>query len=374
MPVTIDRVTCYDVKVPLRRPLADAVYYRTHWHIPVVEVRTSDGLVGTGYSGVWAGEELILDAITHYLAEVVIGQDPSQIGSLWRAMYWSPLHWVGRAGVAHMALGMIDTALWDIAAQRAGLPLWKLLGGSHATIDTYNTDGGWLNFSLDELLADMTAMVDAGWARVKMKVGASPESDLERVRAVRAALPSDVELMVDVNQRWDRRCALRMLHPLNELGIGWVEEPLHPDDIAGHAALTNQAVMPIALGENIYSQEHFAAFFAAHAVDIVQVDVTRVGGVTEWLRIAHLAQGLGLPVIPHAGDMMQVHQHLVGGAGSELPRLIEYLPWGLEVFAEPVQVNRGLLTLPQSPGASSRIDPVARARWASSVCEVGGSA
>jgi L-alanine-DL-glutamate epimerase-like enolase superfamily enzyme len=161
------------------------LYRRTHWHIPVVEVTTQDGLVGTGYSGVWAGEDLLCDTVDRYIAPRITGADSSRIGELWSRTYWSDLHWVGRAGVAHMALGMVDTALWDLAAQRAETPLWRLLGGRHSTLPTYNTDGGWLNFSPDELIDDMSSMADAGWSWLKMKVGLPDLSaDLDRVAKV----------------------------------------------------------------------------------------------------------------------------------------------------------------------------------------------
>ncbi len=360
----IEKIDAYVLRVPLRRQIADAIYVRTHWQIPVVEVRTADGLVGTGYSGVWAGEDLIVDTIDRYLAPAVVGRDAGEIGRLWHELYWSDLHWVGRAGVAHMALGMLDTALWDLAAQRAGEPLWRLLGGTHARLSTYNTDGGWLNFAIPELIEDMGAMVDAGWSRVKMKIGGpDPRVDLQRVRAVRDALPDSVTLMVDVNQKWDLITARRFAPALADLGVAWLEEPLHPDDIAGHAALAATGAVPVALGENLYSTEAFAAFLQADAVDIVQVDVTRVAGVTEWLRIAHAAQAAGRWVVPHAGDMMQVHQHLVGGVGAAKPAMIEYLPWGLEVFEHPVQLRGSDVVLPDRPGASTAVSAEAIKRW-----------
>jgi L-alanine-DL-glutamate epimerase-like enolase superfamily enzyme len=364
-PVTsiVERVDTYLLNVPLRRQLADALYVRTHWKIPVVEIRTSDGLVGTGYSGVWDGGDLLLAAIDRYLAPQLIGRDPSSIGELWRELYWSPLHWVGRAGVTHMAQGMIDTALWDLAALRAELPLWKLLGGTYAQLDTYNTDGGWLNFTVDELIGDMLGMVEAGWRSVKMKVGGpDPRVDLERVRAVRASLPDDVELMVDVNQHWDLVTARRYAPPLADLRVGWLEEPLHPDDVVGHALLAKSSPLPIALGENIYSAEAFAGFLHADAVDIVQVDVTRVGGVTEWLRIAQAAVAASRWVVPHAGDMMQVHQHLAAAVGHAGAPMIEYLPWGLEVFETPVRLAGSRIDLPTGPGASTAITKAARKR------------
>ena len=360
----IESFTTYVLKVPLRRPIADSLYYRTHWHIPVVEVRCSDGLVGTGYSGLWAGENQLLSVINEYIEPMAVGKDPSLIGKLWDEVYWSSLHWVGRGGIAHMAQGMVDIALWDLAAKRAGVPLWRLLGGRQTSLKTYNTDGGWLNFTVDELINDTTEMVGQGWNWVKVKVGGpSFKEDIRRVAAVRNALPENVQLSVDVNQKWDVVTARRVLPALADLDIAWIEEPLHPDDVPGHAELVGLTKVPVALGESIYSAEAFQAFFDANAVDIVQVDVTRVAGITEWLRIANAAQAKGKWVFPHAGDMMQIHQHLVAGVGSSKPGMIEYLPWGLEVFEEPVTLSGSDLVLPETPGASSSIAPEARKAW-----------
>lgn len=362
----IERVETFVLHVPLRRAITDALYSRTHWHIPVVEVSTSDGLTGTGYSGVWAGEDLICDTVDRYLTPMLVGHDATAIGELWRKLYWSPLHWVGRAGVTHMGLGMVDMALWDLAAQRADLPLWRLLGGTHRELDTYNTDGGWLNLPCKQLISDAQAIVEAGWRRIKLKVGSGDlATDVQRVEQVRNALPDHVVITVDANQAWDRITAREAVRLLAELAVAWIEEPLHPDDIDGHAELRRHGPVPIALGENVYSLQAFAAFLAADAVDVVQVDVTRVAGVSEWLRVAHMAQGHGRWVVPHAGDMMQVHQHLVAGVGADTPALIEYLPWGQEAFREPVQVMNGRLVLPETPGASSAIAPEARRRWGS---------
>jgi L-alanine-DL-glutamate epimerase-like enolase superfamily enzyme len=361
----IESLDCYVLHVPLAKPVADSIYkHRTHWQVPVVEVHTSDGLVGTGYSGLWTAAELFVEAIETLVAPVVVGQDARDIHRLWSEVYWSPLHWVGRAGIAHMAQGMVDTALWDLAAQRAGVPLWRLLGGRHPTLGTYNTDGGWLNFTEEELVADIEAIVAAGWTTVKMKVGGPDlDVDLRRVRRVREAIGDSVVLMVDVNQRWDLITARRALPALAELDVRWLEEPLHPDDIEGHAALARTSQVPIALGEHVYNLEHFAAFLRADAVDIVQVDATRVAGVSEWLRVAQLAQGLGRWVCPHAGDMCQLHQHLVAGVGADTPAMIEYIPWAREIFAEPIEIRDGVCYLPDLPGASTAIRPEMRERF-----------
>jgi L-alanine-DL-glutamate epimerase-like enolase superfamily enzyme len=361
---TIQKVHTYSLHVPLRRTLADALYTRTHWHIPVVEITTKDGLVGTGYSGVWAGDDIILKTIDRYISDAISGRDSTRVAQLWDEVYWSPLHWVGRGGVAHMALGMVDMALWDLAAQRAELPLWKLLGGRHDRLETYNTDGGWLNFTMDELLEDTSRMVNAGWSRVKMKIGGpDPRLDLERVAQLRSSLPPSVTIMVDVNQSWDLYTAMRFAPRLAELDIAWLEEPLHPDDVGGHATLASAGHLPLALGENIYAREQFQAFLDSNAVDVVQVDVTRVAGITEWLRIAHAAQARSRSVVPHAGDMMQVHQHLVAGVADGRTPLIEFLGWGLEVFDQPIDLRGSEIVLPTVPGASSAIGVEARKRW-----------
>jgi L-alanine-DL-glutamate epimerase-like enolase superfamily enzyme len=207
-------------------------------------------------------------------------------------------------------------------------------------------------------------MVEGGWKSVKMKVGGPDrKADMERVRQVRAALPDDATLLVDVNQKWDLFTARHSAEDLAEIGVGWIEEPLHPDDVVGHAALCAKCTVPIALGENLYSAEAFANFIALEAVDIVQVDVTRVAGISEWLRVSAAAQAASRSVIPHAGDMMQVHQHLAAGVGQARVPMIEYLPWGLEVFEDPVQMSGSTITVPSTPGASTAVSKEARRRW-----------
>ncbi len=357
----IVRIETYALAVPLEHPPADAHAFLTHWTIPVVEVETREGLIGTGISGIHAGAELLCAAVTDYLGPTILGRASSEVRALWQRMYWSPLHWVGRAGVTQMALAMVDIALWDLAARRAGLPLWRYLGGHHPRLNAYNTDGGWLNRSRAELVDDMVALVEAGWTRVKMKVG-KPDwrEDVARIRAVRDAIGPDIALMCDVNKRWDLETALRMAPYLEEAEVGWLEEPLHPDDVRGHRVLQHRTRVPIALGESLYSHHAFTQFIDAGAVRIVQPDVTRLGGVTEFLQVQAAALAAGLWVVPHAGDMMQVHQHLVAAAFAEAPTLLEYIPWTLAAYEEPCIADPPYVHAPTAPGASTRI--AARAR------------
>lgn len=357
-------IETYALAVPLARPIADATAAMTHWTVPVVEIRTADGLVGTGISGVHCGPELLTGVIDDYYAGALLGTSSQDVLGTWKRLYWLPTHWLGRAGIVHMALAMVDIALWDLAAQRAGVPLWRLLGGTSDPIEAYNTDGGWLNFSEPDLVRDLRTLVDQGWRRVKMKVGKGDwREDAGRVRAVRRAIGDEVTLMCDANQRWDLATANRILPVLEEARMDWVEEPLHPDDLDGHARLQRTTSLDIAAGESIYSYQQFSGFIAADAIRVVQVDATRVGGVTEWLQVASHAAARGLRVAPHAGDMMQLHQHLVGTVLSEAPALIEFIPWTQEAFVERSVVRDGFVERPQAAGASTAIAPGARARW-----------
>lgn len=360
----ITSVQTYSLAVPLRSSIADSTAQLRAWVVPVVEIRTRDGLVGTGISGVHTAPELLCDVINNYYAPALVGAASDDISGTWKRLYWLPTHWVGRAGPVHMALGMVDIALWDLAAQRAGIPLWRLLGGSGEAIETYNTDGGWLNLEPEEVIRDLNSLIDQGWRRVKVKVG-KPDwrEDVHRLRRIRKAIGSEVIWMCDANQRWDLATATRLLPVLTEVGMDWIEEPLHADDVEGHKRLQQMSSVDIAAGESLYTYHAFANMIATDAMRVAQPDVTRVGGVTEWLQIANHAAGRGLRITPHAGDMMQVHQHLAGVVLSETPALLEFIPWTQEAFAERSVVRDGYLERPQSPGASTAIALDARQKW-----------
>lgn len=360
----ITSVRTYALAVPLAQTLADSTASLKAWTVPVVEIRTADGRVGTGISGVHCGPELLCQVVDRYYTPALIGASSEDILGTWKRLYWLPTHWIGRAGVVHMALSMVDIALWDLAAQRAGVPLWRLLGGSADPIETYNTDGGWLNLSVAEVVRDLGSLIDRGWRRVKIKVGkADWREDAARVRAVRKAVGSDITVMADANQRWDLSTAHRMLPILAEAELDWIEEPVHADDLGAHQRLQAVGTVDVAAGESLYSYQAFAGLMAADAVRVVQPDVTRLAGVTEWLQVAHQAAGHSLRLVPHAGDMMQVHQHLAGVVLTESPALLEFIPWTQDVFEHRSVVNEGFAERPQSPGASTAVIKQARAKW-----------
>lgn len=360
----ITRVESFIVRTPIQRDIGDSTHHFHVWSTPGCWITTDAGIVGTGYTGLEGhGEELIQLVIDRYYGPHLMGRDPFEVKRLWEELQWGPLHWVGRAGVTQMAQAAVDIALWDIMAQAAGVPLWKLLGGDKPeVIRTYNTDGGWLNWTTEELVADTRRFVEQGWPGVKIKVGKpDPWEDYRRVKAVREAIGDGIMLMADVNMVWDTHTACTWGKRLEEFQLFWLEEPLHPDDVAGHARLARELVTPIALGENLYHRFSFRDYIAAGAVAFVQADVTRVGGITEWLRIANLAASYNLPVVPHVGDMMQIHQHLV--AATPNAPMLEYIPWVLDLFEDPVRVENGHIRVPQEPGASTRMRKDSLEKW-----------
>jgi L-alanine-DL-glutamate epimerase-like enolase superfamily enzyme len=362
----VEKVTTYAlaVPIPLEVPPADSHASATHWVVPVVEIETKDGLVGTGISGIHTGADLVVRAIDEYFAKELIGTPVADIREVWQRLYWSPLQWIGRAGATHIALSMIDIAVWDLAARRASLPLWRYLGGAHAEVDAYNTDAGWLNRTVEELRAGIGAAREEGFEAFKIKVG-KPEwrEDVERVKAVRAFLGDGMDLMCDANKRWDLQTAMRVLPHLEEADIAFIEEPLHPDDVRGHQLLQARTRIPIALGESLYSRHQFSQFIQGDGCRVVQPDVTRIG-ITEYLEVAAEARAAGLAVVPHAGDMGQVHQHVAAASLERHGAVMEYLPWTAAAFEDPCTVRKGKVIVARGVGASTRVRAEARSAWA----------
>jgi len=364
----ITRLEPFILHVPVtNQRIADSASQITDWGAVGTILHTDTEIRGYGYTGTLAHiatDRLIRRCIGEAFGELLVGEDPLSVRQLWMKLYHAPaIRWLGRAGIVQMALSAVDIALWDIKAKAAGMPLWKLLGGSETKrIEAYNTDGGWLNFSEQLLVECAKRAVDEGFTGIKLKVGSpDPHDDLDRIRAVRQAIPPRTRLMVDANGRWDLPTAIRFGRRFTDYDVYWLEEPLWFDDVRGHAALARAIQTPIALGESLYSPDAFAQFLDAGAVHFVQPDVTRVGGVTPWLQVADLAHAYRLPIVPHAGDMMQVHVHLA--FADRTCTLVEYIPWLRVCFDEPATVEDGAFKLPQAPGAGTTIRPERMVRF-----------
>jgi len=356
--------------MPLNRDsIADSTHSITHWGVVGVRLRTADGLEGFGFTGTHAhlaSDRLITACIGHCYAPLLAAEDASQGRRLWLKLARHPaLQWVGRAGITQLALAAVDVALWDLRAKAAGVPLWHLLGGPvRERLPAYNTDVGWLSFSAEALVAGCRrAVEEEGFRGIKVKVGHDrPIDDLVRLEAVRRAIGPDVSLAIDGNGKWDLPTCQRFCAQAEALDVHWFEEPLWYDDVASHAALARSTSIPIALGEQLYTVDAFEAFMAAGAVHYVQPDVTRLGGITEFLQVADAAHARRLPVAAHAGDMSQVHVHL--SYAHPATTVLEYIPWIKDQFVEPIRVVDGCFARPQLPGAGMTPTADALARFA----------
>jgi len=353
--------------------IADSRHQLSHWGAPGVRIHTDTGLVGTGYTGTHAhlpSDRMITSCIEAAYGPLLLGRDPRSVQALWTTLQrHPPLQWVGRAGITHLAHAAVDVALWDLKAQAAGEPLWRLLGGSdEARLEAYDTDGGWLDRSDEQLVAETEARLAQGYRAVKLKVGSrderggfDPARDLRRVALVRQALPEGARLMVDANGGWDLATALEAGRELAAFDVTWLEEPIWYDDLPGHARLARALATPIALGEQLYTLDAFRDFIAAGAVHYVQADAVRLAGVSEWWRVAELAHAHHLPVVPHIGDMMQVHLQLA--LAHPACTLLEHIPWMRDCFEEPATVAEGRFVVPERPGAGTALRDDALERY-----------
>ena len=342
--------------------ISDSTHSITHWGVVGTRIVTSDGIVGYGFTGTHAhlaSDRLITSCISDCYAPLLIGEDSSDHARLWTKLARYPsLQWVGRAGITQLALAAVDVALWDIAAKRAEVPLWKLLGGARTdALEGYNTDIGWLSIPLDKLVSGSRNAVEVdGFTRLKLKVGHdNPSVDLRRLEAVRKAVGDDVRIAIDGNGKWDLPTCLRFCRGAEALDIYWFEEPLWYDDVRSHATLARSTSIPVALGEQLYTLDAFRSFVDAGAVAYVQPDVTRLGGITEYIQVADLALAHRLPVCPHAGEMSQVHVHLAYWHPAST--ILEYIPWIKDHFEEPIHVEGGVYRRPEQPGAGTTLLP-----------------
>ena len=257
--------------------------------------------------------------------------------------------------LTHLALSAVDIALWDLKAKHAGQPLWQLLGGSGEPLEAYNTDGGWLNWSVTQPVDDCRRLVKRkAIAASRSRSAVRTRWTISRASSCAHAIGPRAKLMVRANGRFDLPAAIRLGRHLGEY---WrcldFEEPIWYDDIPGHARLAASIDTPIALGEQLYRLDHFRDFIGAGAVHFVQPDAVRLAGVTEWWQVADLALAHRLPVAAHIGDMAQVHVHL--SMAHTACRLLEYIPWMRPCFEEPATVKDGYFALPQTPGASTTL-------------------
>jgi L-alanine-DL-glutamate epimerase-like enolase superfamily enzyme len=249
--------------------------------------------------------------------------------------------------ITSLALAAIDTALWDLRCRRAGEPLWRMAGGYRSRVPVYDTEGGWLHHPVEELVEGALAAQRAGWRGVKLKVG-KPQlhEDVDRLSAVREAVGPALDIMVDANQSMTAAEAIRRAAAFEPLRLAWFEEPLPADDVAGHRRLAAATTIPVAVGESLYSVAQFREYLAAGAASIVQVDVARIGGITPWLKVAHLAEAFNVTVCPHF--LMELHVSLAAAIPNGA--YVEHIPQLRAITSSELRIDDGFAVAPDTPG------------------------
>jgi L-alanine-DL-glutamate epimerase-like enolase superfamily enzyme len=359
------------LRLPLARPITppsdDPRAARLdHIFMLIVYLDTDAGHRGLGFAYALQGGGRALKAIADDdLAPLVTGEDPLDHERLAAKAHWR-LQSVGRRGLVMQAYSAVDLALWDIKGKAAGMPLYKLLGGAREAAPVYGADTGWLWMSPEEIVAASRPYLDQGMMGIKLKVGANPEEDADRVARIREALGEDIWLGVDANQRYDYSTALAMGRFFEEeIGADWFEEPISCEDVEGHVRLAEKLEVPIALGETLFGRDEFKSYLSRSAVDVLQPDVTRVGGITEWLKVATLAEFHHRPLAPHL--LPEVSVHLACGLPGV--RMVEYMPWLYPAFVEPPAIVDGQMVPPKRPGLGLELSSDAVEKY----CVEGGS-
>ena len=353
--MTIQSVQADRFSIPLPETLSDSTHGEmSHFELVCVRIRDDDGVEGLGYTyTVGAGANAIVSLIRDDMTPLLLGADAARIEELWQRMWWH-LHYAGRGGPTSFAISAIDIALWDLKAKRAGLPLWQLLGGHDPEVAAY-AGGIDLFFPLEKLLAQTQSNLDKGFHAIKMKVGRDNLSeDLARVAAMRDFLGADFPLMVDANMRWRVDQAIRAAQALAEYRLVWLEEPTIPDDPQGHVRIAREGGLPIAAGENLHTLYEFRNLINTGGVDFPEPDVSNCGGITVWMKVAHLAEANNLPVTSHG--VHDLHVHLLAAVPNK--SYLEVHGFGLERFiANPMVLNdTGHAVAPNRPGHGVEFD------------------
>jgi L-alanine-DL-glutamate epimerase-like enolase superfamily enzyme len=335
-------------QIPVHREMHDAIRHFSKMDVVFAHVQTDEGISGAGftYSIIPHGGGEIRSVVNHSIDGLVRGMDPLEHERVWQQM-WRKMDWVGRGGIAVLAVAAVDIALWDLKSRVSGMPLYRLLGGYRDCVPVYNTDGGWLNHTLDELVAETRQIVAHGFRGTKIKVGKDdPAEDTERIAAVRQILGPHRTLMVDANERFTHPEAIRRARMWEPYNLFWFEEPLPAEDVGGHTKVKAHTSIPIALGESLFNRQQFREYICSDGVSIVQPDACRCGGITEWLKIAHMADCHTMQVSPHF--VMELHLPLVAAIPNGL--FVEYIPSLDAVLESPLPLTDGCFHPSDEPG------------------------
>ena len=324
--------------------------------IVALRLRTDSGIEGIGVT-LYGRMNRTLHTAVEELAALTVGEDPMRIEAIVAKLRANSGD-AGPGGIFTLALSAIDTALWDIKGKALDQPLWKLLGGHHDKVPTYAS--GSLRRGLTDKQAQQAAetLLKKGFREMKTQMALpgdpTPAEEVRRVKVIRDVIGPDIKLMCDINQRWRPEQAIDIGHRVEEAGVGlfWLEDVTTADDYQGLARVTAALNTPIAGGEYVWGIAPFRQMIQAHSVDIVMIDLARVGGVTQWMKVAGMAEAFNLPVVSHV--MPEVLLHMVAACPNGLT--VEYMPWMLALYEETPVIEKGQLVLPQKPGLGLKFD------------------
>jgi L-alanine-DL-glutamate epimerase-like enolase superfamily enzyme len=342
--ITRVEILMVDLKPKVKR--VDAIQSFVSQETPIVRITDADGVTGTGYSyTIGTGGYSVVELLKRTLVPAIIGREAMEIERIWRDLLFLT-HATTTGAITSIALAAIDTALWDLKARKLGQPLHLLAGGAQASIPLYTTEGGWLHLEEAALVEDALRAKADGFGGCKLKVGRPIFEDVRRIGAVREAVGPGFEIFTDANQRFNVDEAIRRARAYEPLDIGWFEEPLTAEDISGHSRLVASTSIPIAVGESLYSALHFREYLERHACSVVQVDVGRIGGITPWLKVAHMAEAFNIAVCPHF--LMELHVALCAAVPNA--RWVEYIPQLDELTGEKMTIRDGHAIPSSKPG------------------------
>jgi L-alanine-DL-glutamate epimerase-like enolase superfamily enzyme len=343
----IERVEILQVDLTPKVVRSDAIQSFVVQETPIVRITCADGAQGIGYSyTIGTGGSSVIALLRDHLAPRLVGRDAAQIERLWKELFFHT-HATAVGAITSLALAAIDTALWDLKCRRANEPLWQCAGGAQPRVPVYTTEGGWLHHPRAQLVDEAQAAQAGGFRGAKIKVGRPTiAEDVDRLGAVRNAVGDAFEIMVDANQAFTVSEARRRAQAFAPFGLAWLEEPLPAEDVSGHVELAAMAPMPIAVGESLYHPSHFREYLERRACSIVQVDCARVGGITPWLKVAHLAEAFNLAVCPHF--LMELHVSLTAAVPNGA--WVEYIPQLDAITTSRMTIDDGFAVPPSSPG------------------------
>src|SRR5215470_8141270 len=333
--------------------------------IVTLRLRTDDGIEGLGVAYFGGALTGALRKAIDDLGALTVGDDPLRVEAI-AAKLRAAAGSSGPAGILTMAMSAIDVALWDIMGKAFGQPLWKLLGGGRDRIATYASGALRRGLKLDEAITAAGRLREKGHRQTKMQLGlpgvTNPAREVEQAKLIRQACGPDMDLMCDINQRWRPEQAIDIGRRVEDAGVGlfWLEDVTTADDYAGLARVADALSTPVAGGEYLYGIVPFRHMVEARSVDIVMVDQVRSGGITDWLKIAGMAEAFNLPIVSHG--VPEIHVHLVGAVPNGLT--VEYMPRLFRLFEEVPQPQNGDLVMPAAPGLGLKFNEETIRRFA----------